>query len=170
MMSFLLVANIGRRDFGWFFSGVVWFAWALWRWFGGFSQVANAVYRRWVFFPPPLSLPLPFLLFPFFPHLCVRCERFSVLPPTRAIQDHLRCLAADAGRTRAQLLGDERSGSLRQDQSASKRAMRSTAVMFLGQRSYFGTAVMFWDSGHVSGQRSCFGTAVIFFGDSGPIS
>jgi hypothetical protein len=79
MMSFLLVANIGRRDFGWFFSGVVWFAWALWRWFGGLSHVANAVYRRWVFFPPPLSLPLPFLLFPFFPHLCVRCERFSVL-------------------------------------------------------------------------------------------
>jgi hypothetical protein len=84
----------------------------MWRWFGGFSHVANAVYRRWVFFPPPLSFPLPFLLFPFLPHLCVRCERFSVLPPTRAIQDHLRCLAADAGRTRAQLLGDERSGSL----------------------------------------------------------
>jgi hypothetical protein len=58
------------------------------------------------FFPPPLSL--PFLLF--LPHLCVVAS-VSVLPPTRAILDHLRCLAADAGRTRAQLLGDERSGS-----------------------------------------------------------
>jgi hypothetical protein len=37
--------------------------------------------------------------------------RFFLFRSTRAIEDHLRCLAADPGRTGAQLLGDERSGS-----------------------------------------------------------
>jgi hypothetical protein len=52
------------------------------------------------------------------------------LPPSQAfigspthphLKDHLRCLAADAGRTGAQLLGEEKSASFWQDQSASER-------------------------------------------------
>jgi hypothetical protein len=52
-----------------------------------------------------------FFLFPSPLLISALIKRFLVLPPTRAIQDHLRCLAAAAGRTGAQLLGDERSGS-----------------------------------------------------------
>jgi hypothetical protein len=67
-MSFLLVANIGRRDFGWFPGVFVLGGGSLGFCGGGlvFSYVAKlscAVYRRWVFptasrpsFP---SLPLP---------------------------------------------------------------------------------------------------------------
>jgi hypothetical protein len=62
------------------------------------------------FSPAPLSSS-PFLFLSFSSPLRVRQSFFSVLPPTRTIQDNLRCLAADAGRTGAQLLGDERSGS-----------------------------------------------------------
>jgi hypothetical protein len=65
------------------------------------APLLKLVYRRWGF--PTASLPsFPSLSFP--SSICtvyVRCKRFSVLQPTRAIQDHLRCLAADAGRTRA---------------------------------------------------------------------
>jgi hypothetical protein len=134
MKSFLLVANIGRRGFGWFppeflslekvrLGSVA----AVWCFCGevvlpcrlpamGFSGL------------PPLSL--PFFLFPFLSHFCVRCKRFSLLSPTRAIEDHLRCKAADTGRIRAPLLGDERSGSLWQGKSVSKRAMRDDSGSF----------------------------------------
>jgi hypothetical protein len=104
IMSFLLVANIGRRNFGWFSReclsseevhlcsvAVVWCFFC-----GEFVLLCGLPAMS--FFPPPLSL--PFLLFPFLPHLYVRCKCFSVLPPTRAIQGHLGCLVADAGRTR----------------------------------------------------------------------
>jgi hypothetical protein len=45
-------------------------------------------------------------------HLRVLRKRFFGSPTHPRHWDHLRCLAADAGRPGAQLLGDERSGSL----------------------------------------------------------
>jgi hypothetical protein len=83
MMSFLLVANIGRRDFGWLVCGGGFLVSCLmWRWFGVFlgGEVVFccAVYRRWVFNPPPLFLSFSS---PFLPHLCVRRKRFRFSHP-----------------------------------------------------------------------------------------
>jgi hypothetical protein len=48
-------------------------------------------------------------------------QAFIGSPTNPRLKDHLRCLAADAGRTSAQLQGDEKSGRFWQDQSASER-------------------------------------------------
>jgi hypothetical protein len=103
MMGSLLVANIGRRVFSWC-SSVVWCGGAC---LGG--VVFGSPFAGEVFLSSAslfLSFPLPS------PHLSVRqaFSRFS-LPPA-SFPDHLRSLAAGAGRTGAQLLDGERSGSV----------------------------------------------------------
>jgi hypothetical protein len=82
------------------------------RWFGSTAMLFRRVPCASEVFSSAAAHSAFALLLPFLPSPSLRSLRaFSVLPPTRAIQDHLRCLAADTGRTRAQLLGDERSGS-----------------------------------------------------------
>jgi hypothetical protein len=51
-------------------------------------------------------------------------QAFIGSPTHPRLKDHLRCLAAAAGRTGVHLLGDERSGNFWQDQSASERTYR----------------------------------------------
>jgi hypothetical protein len=107
---YLLLVNIVRRDVGkdllpravsyGFFGG----GFFLWCWVS-FRAGSQRRRGRGMFF---YAASLLFSLFPFCPRLCSHRNRFAVLPPTRAIQDHLSCVAADAG-AGASLLGDQRS-------------------------------------------------------------